>query len=188
MDSISPPGSPTATAFLTARPIAIPSGAALAPAAWVHDWQPEQRAPVLSIIVPTYNERENVSLLLALLHEHLAGVGSSLSDKETSIAHSGAAPGPSQAQQRTAQQPLWWEVVFVDDNSPDGTAEEVRRLQTNRDLGRNVHLVQRPGKLGLGTAYMAGLREVRLAVAMSMGLVCGGWVARRHCVRPLFAA
>ncbi|HEY6952387.1 MAG TPA: polyprenol monophosphomannose synthase [Bacteroidota bacterium] len=47
------------------------------------------------------------------------------------------------------------EVLVVDDNSPDGTASLVRTLQ--KDNSR-IHLLERPAKLGLGTAYVAGFR------------------------------
>ncbi len=46
-------------------------------------------------------------------------------------------------------------VLVVDDNSPDGTAELV--AATAGDESR-LHLLRRPGKLGLGTAYLAGFR------------------------------
>lgn len=47
-------------------------------------------------------------------------------------------------------------VLVVDDNSPDGTAEIVRELQkSNSD---KIHLLKREGKLGLGTAYIAGFK------------------------------
>ncbi len=45
------------------------------------------------------------------------------------------------------------DVLVVDDNSPDGTGAAVRRLQTNNS---RVHLLEREGKMGLGTAYCAG--------------------------------
>ncbi len=49
-----------------------------------------------------------------------------------------------------------FEVLVVDDNSPDGTADIVKRLM-GTNPGR-VHLLQRQGKLGLGTAYIAGFK------------------------------
>lgn len=48
------------------------------------------------------------------------------------------------------------EVLVVDDSSPDGTAEAVRALA---DRNPRVHLMVRPGKLGLGSAYVAGFRK-----------------------------
>jgi dolichol-phosphate mannosyltransferase len=48
------------------------------------------------------------------------------------------------------------EILFVDDNSPDGTGQLVRKLAAE---DRRVHLLARPGKLGLGTAYLAGFRH-----------------------------
>lgn len=47
------------------------------------------------------------------------------------------------------------EVLVVDDNSPDGTADIVREKQQKSD---SIHLIQRKGKLGLGTAYIAGFK------------------------------
>ena len=47
------------------------------------------------------------------------------------------------------------EVLVVDDNSPDGTASAVKKLM-KRD--RRVHLLERPEKMGLGTAYVEGFR------------------------------
>mmetsp|Transcript_8074 Transcript_8074/g.21489 ORF Transcript_8074/g.21489 Transcript_8074/m.21489 type:complete len:264 (-) Transcript_8074:364-1155(-) len=103
----------------------------------------------LTIIIPTFNERENVGLVLWLLHEHLNPYYGKV-HKET-----GKHSAPCQPS-------LPWEVVIVDDGSPDGTAEVVRRLQQSRhEIGRNVKLIQRPAKLGLGTAYLAGLQQAR---------------------------
>lgn len=48
-------------------------------------------------------------------------------------------------------------VLIVDDGSPDGTAQVVRKLQESEFNGR-LHLLERRGKLGLGTAYIAGFR------------------------------
>ena len=47
-----------------------------------------------------------------------------------------------------------FELLIIDDNSPDGTAEEVKKLQ--KELPDRIHLIQRKGKLGLGTAYIEG--------------------------------
>lgn len=47
-----------------------------------------------------------------------------------------------------------FDLLIVDDGSPDGTAAEVKRLQTLHPT--RIHLLERKGKLGLGTAYIAG--------------------------------
>ena len=78
-----------------------------------------RRVPSALIVVPTYNERDNVEAIAARLLEALPG----------------------------------GELLFVDDNSPDGTGELLDQLAA-RD-GR-VHVMHRAGKLGLGTAYVAG--------------------------------
>jgi dolichol-phosphate mannosyltransferase len=49
------------------------------------------------------------------------------------------------------------EVLIVDDGSPDGTANIVRQLQETH-FPNTLHLLERSGKLGLGTAYIAGFR------------------------------
>ena len=46
-----------------------------------------------------------------------------------------------------------FQVLVIDDGSPDGTAQIVKGLASER-----VHLIERPGKLGLGTAYLTGFR------------------------------
>jgi dolichol-phosphate mannosyltransferase len=46
--------------------------------------------------------------------------------------------------------------LIVDDNSPDGTAEIVRSMQ--EQFPNRIHLLEREGKLGLGTAYLAGYK------------------------------
>lgn len=55
--------------------------------------------------------------------------------------------------------PLSFHILIVDDNSPDGTAQAVEALMNvyNR-LEVRLHLLKRSGKLGLGTAYIAGFK------------------------------
>jgi dolichol-phosphate mannosyltransferase len=73
------------------------------------------------IVVPTYNERDNVADVVTRFLE--------------------AAPDA--------------ELLFVDDNSPDGTGEVLDELARGE---RRVHVMHRAGKLGLGTAYLDGFR------------------------------
>ena len=51
--------------------------------------------------------------------------------------------------------PRSFDVLIIDDNSPDGTAEIVKSLQHKHS---RVHLIQREAKLGLGTAYLTGFK------------------------------
>jgi dolichol-phosphate mannosyltransferase len=48
-----------------------------------------------------------------------------------------------------------FDILIIDDNSPDGTAGIVKNMQLTFP---NLHLVERPGKMGLGTAYVAGFK------------------------------
>jgi glycosyltransferase involved in cell wall biosynthesis len=73
------------------------------------------------VIVPTYNEAENIRLLVADL--------------------------------LALSTPI--DVVVVDDNSPDGTGQIADELSA---LHTSIHAIHRPGKLGLGTAYIAGFK------------------------------
>ncbi len=75
----------------------------------------------ISIIVPTYNERENIIELI----ERLESLN------------------------------LNMEIIIVDDNSPDNTAEEAINL--NEKYG-NIKVLKRPGKLGLGSAIADGIK------------------------------
>lgn len=77
------------------------------------------------VIIPTYNERENIA---AMLRAVLA----------------------------LESQPAL-DVLVVDDGSPDGTAALVRQAQAEAPTGR-IHLLERSGKQGLGSAYIAGFR------------------------------
>lgn len=74
------------------------------------------------IIIPTYNEIENIEEILRVVF-----------DLEKS-----------------------YDVLIVDDGSPDGTADVVRRLQN--EFPNQLHLEERKGKLGLGTAYIHGFK------------------------------
>ena len=75
------------------------------------------------VIIPTYNEKENISLII----------------------------------EATFDLPKDFDVLIVDDNSPDGTAEIVKDLQKNYNTSTTrLHLLERQGKQGLGTAYIAG--------------------------------
>lgn len=74
------------------------------------------------VIIPTYNERENIGRMIRTVME---------------LSHP-------------------FELLIVDDNSSDGTAEIIRELQ--KEFPDRVHLEQRAGKLGLGTAYIHGFR------------------------------
>lgn len=74
------------------------------------------------VIIPTYNERENVSAMI---------------DKVFSLSET-------------------FELLIIDDGSPDGTASIVRERQ--QQYPSTLHLLERSGKLGLGTAYLTGFR------------------------------
>ena len=57
-------------------------------------------------------------------------------------------------------QPKDFHLLIIDDSSPDGTAELVKKLQTtyNTPDETKLHLIERVGKLGLGTAYLTGFQ------------------------------
>jgi dolichol-phosphate mannosyltransferase len=57
--------------------------------------------------------------------------------------------------------PKDFDILIVDDNSPDGTADIVKELMKNYNTTTKtrLHLLQREGKLGLGTAYIEGFRH-----------------------------
>jgi len=57
------------------------------------------------------------------------------------------------------------QLIIVDDNSPDGTGDMADGLAA---ADRRVHVVHRPGKLGLGTAYVAGFRRAFELAAEAM--------------------
>ena len=78
--------------------------------------------PQLSVVVPTFNERDNVTVLYRRLDATLTGIP--------------------------------WEVVFVDDNSPDGTWEVVRGLARQDP---RVRCIRRIGRRGLSGACIEGI-------------------------------
>lgn len=80
------------------------------------------RMAKMLVIVPTYNERENIEALIRKVMEELpAG-----------------------------------DVLIVEDNSPDGTADIVKGLM--EEFEGRLHIEERKGKLGLGTAYIHGFK------------------------------
>jgi len=80
-----------------------------------------------SVLLPTYNERANLPVLVWLLHRTFT------------------------------ENKLDWELIIVDDASPDGTLQIAQQLQKLYTPQRIV-LKPRTGKLGLGTAYVHGLK------------------------------
>lgn len=76
------------------------------------------------VIIPTYNECENVEPIIRAVMDL----------------------------------PLEFHVLIIDDGSPDGTAQIVKRLQKDAPFGHKIHLIERSGKLGLGTAYICGFK------------------------------
>jgi len=51
--------------------------------------------------------------------------------------------------------PVKFDILVIDDNSPDGTADIVKKMQSSFT---NLYLIERQGKLGLGTAYITGFK------------------------------
>jgi dolichol-phosphate mannosyltransferase len=84
-------------------------------------WPVHHLSPDLTVVVPCFNERDNVEVLVERLAEVLWG--------------------------------LEWEVVFVDDHSPDGTAACARRLAR---LDPRVRCISRIGRRGLASAVIEG--------------------------------
>lgn len=82
----------------------------------------QRKGPLLSIIVPTFNEAANVERLVHQLMQLLDDID--------------------------------WEVIFVDDNSPDGTARAVRQIGREQAQVRCIHRI---GRRGLSTACIEGM-------------------------------
>jgi dolichol-phosphate mannosyltransferase len=90
------------------------------------------------VIIPTYNEIENIE---AIIREVLA--------------------------QKSVEGNDFFDMMIVDDGSPDGTAQKVMELQ--QEFPERIHLEQRKGKLGLGTAYIHGFK---IALAKGYQYIC----------------
>src|ERR1700744_1075903 len=75
-----------------------------------------------AIVLPTYNERENIPLIIARLTQVLDG--------------------------------LQWEAIFVDDDSPDGTAEVISIFARQNP---RIRLIHRIGRRGLSSACVEGM-------------------------------
>lgn len=88
----------------------------------------EDNGVLVSIVVPTYNERENLPVLLEEIRRVMEGEG------------------------------LSYEVIVVDDDSPDGTW---RVALEYAEKGYPVRVIRRMGERGLGSAIVRGLREAR---------------------------
>jgi dolichol-phosphate mannosyltransferase len=86
------------------------------------DLKPRPKTTELAVIVPCFNERHNVAILVERLEDALKGIE--------------------------------WEVVFVDDDSPDGTAEAARAMAL---VNPRVRCLQRIGRRGLATAVIEGM-------------------------------
>ena len=74
------------------------------------------------VIIPTYNERENIENIIRKVFSLDGG----------------------------------YDILIIDDGSPDGTAAIVKILQ--QEFPERLHMIERPGKLGLGTAYITGFK------------------------------
>lgn len=83
--------------------------------------------PTLFVVIPTYSELENLKSLIPKL------------ENVFSSAH------------------IDGSILIVDDNSPDGTADFIRRSEREKPC---IHLLLRPGKMGIGSAYRDGFNHV----------------------------
>jgi len=83
-----------------------------------------------SILLPTYNERENLPLIVWLIAEAFSKSG------------------------------YQYEIIIIEDASPDGTLEVAEQLQALYGP-QQIVIHKRPGKLGLGTAYRDGIEHAK---------------------------
>ncbi len=107
-------------------------------------------APELTIVVPTFNERANVPILVERLSRVLAACN--------------------------------WEVVFVDDNSADGTGAEARAIG---ETDSRVRCIRRIGRRGLAGACLEGMlaSQARYVAVMDADLQHDEELARRNARR-----
>ncbi len=120
------------------------------------------------VVIPTYNEIENIAPLtreiMRVFDEYksstreASGAGLLGSYGVSGGVSGGAYQGSAGAVGSHARSDLSLEILVVDDNSPDGTAQEVLRLAEMPELRGRLHLLSRPGKQGLGRAYIAGFK------------------------------
>eukprot|EP00053_Salpingoeca_punica_P016421 m.155312 g.155312 ORF g.155312 m.155312 type:complete len:244 (+) comp16961_c2_seq3:94-825(+) len=89
----------------------------------------EQFQPKYSILLPTYNEEDNLPIIVYLINSELTKAGIS------------------------------YEIIIIDDGSPDRTQERARQLVEL--YAPKINLQTRPKKLGLGTAYIHGIKHAR---------------------------
>ena len=80
-----------------------------------------------SLLIPTYNERDNISLLIYMIDKILT------------------------------KNKINYEIIIVEDSSPDKTIDCVKEMQKLYGISK-IKILERPGKLGLGTAYMDGCK------------------------------
>ncbi|KAI9851024.1 MAG: dolichol-P-mannose synthesis [Thelocarpon superellum] len=116
-----------------------------------------------SVIIPTYNERRNLPIITWLLArtftEKYTYTSTSILPPPRSLSPPCTSPLQLDSTDRalSTYSDLNWEMIVVDDASPDGTLAVAQQLQKLYGANRIV-LKPRSGKLGLGTAYVHGLQ------------------------------
>ncbi len=91
----------------------------------------------IAIVIPTYNERANIAALIPQIRQ-----------ATKDIIYPSLTEEPTTATTISIKNSV--HIVVVDDNSSDGTGDEVLSLSRKDN---NIHLIKRPGKMGLGSAY-----------------------------------
>ena len=90
------------------------------------------------VIIPTYNEKENIEKIIRAV-----------------LALGQPAINPADGSQLPADHQF--NILVIDDGSPDGTAQIVKRLMAE-EFSDRLFIIERSGKLGLGTAYIMGFK------------------------------